>query len=53
MISGIYLWEQIKAMLLLGFVQFDPETNVCDEIIKTLKREVYCHANSPRTDYGV
>ena len=50
MISEIYLWEQIKAMPLLGF---DPETNVCDEIIKTLKIEFYYHANSPSTDSRV
>ena len=51
--SEIYLWKQIRAMPLLGFVWFDPETNVCDEIIKTLKIEFYYHANSPSTDSRV
>lgn len=53
MISEIYLWEQIRAVTLLGFVWFDPETTVCDEIIKTLKIEFYYHANSPSTDSRV
>lgn len=38
-----YLWEQIRGSELLVFVGFDPETNVCAEIIKTLKIEYYYH----------
>lgn len=53
MVSEIYLWKQIREMPLLSFVWSDPETNVCDEIIKTLKIEFYYHANSLGADYGV
>lgn len=51
--SEIYLWKQIRAMPLLGFIWFDPETNVCDEVIKSLQIEFYYHANSPSTDSRV
>lgn len=53
MVSEIYFWEQIKAMPLLGFVWFDPETNVCSEIMKTLETEFYYHANSLGAGYRV
>lgn len=52
-VSEVDLWDQIKAMLLLGFVQLDLEANVFNKIIKILKIEFYCHANPLRADYGV
>jgi hypothetical protein len=53
MVNVVYLWDQIRVILCLGFVQFDPETNVCDEIIKTFKIELYYYANCPIADYTV
>lgn len=52
-VSEVYLWDQIRAMPFLGFVQLDLEANVFNKIIKILKIEFYCHANPLRADYGV
>lgn len=40
MASKTYLWEQIRAMPLLGFLWFDPETYVCDEKKQTQKHNL-------------
>lgn len=57
MASKTYLWEQIRAMPLLGFLWFDPETYICDEKQTNtkahLKIEFYYHANSLETDHRV
>lgn len=52
-VSEVYLWDQIRAIPHLGFVQFDPETNVCNEIIQILRIVVYYHANLPKAEYKI
>lgn len=49
-VSEVYLWDQIRAMLFLGFVRPDREANVFNKIIKILKIELYCDANLLRAD---
>lgn len=49
-VSEVYLWDQIRAVPFLGFVQPDLEANVFNKIIKILKIELYCDANLLRED---